>query len=67
MSFLPMYSSMALYSPLSGSANLARFAGSSMPVISLITRRVIRSITEVEREKFRYLQLNMMGGQAGRT
>ena len=32
-----------------------------------MTRRVIRSITEVEREKFKYLQPYSRGGQAGRT
>ena len=32
-----------------------------------MTRRVIKSITEVDREKFKYLHPYSKGGQAGRT
>ena len=37
------------------------------PSKSLITRRVIKSISELEREKFKYLHPKRIGGQAGRT
>lgn len=36
------------------------------PSLSRIIRRVIRSSSELEREKFRYLQPNSKGGHAGR-
>ena len=66
-SFSPIFFTIAAYFSLSGSAYSAStsFVGSP-PSSSRITRRVISSISEVEREKFRYLQPNSNGGHAGR-
>ena len=48
------------------SAYSSRCCWPSSPSSCCTTRRAIRSISDLLLEKFRYLQLNMMGGQAER-
>ena len=56
-----------IYLSVSGFEYSSNNSSVTSPSSSIIILLVIKSISEVEREKFKYLQLYMIGGQAGRT
>ena len=67
LSSLAISSTMRRYSGVSGLVYRSSFSRSLSPSSLRMVRRAMRSYSDVEREKFRYLQPNMLGGQARRT